>query len=265
MGSRLLLLCAVLQALVCTAQAGDLARERRIWEQLDGTTRQGEAVTLKTGELEFLALHSAARTAQTLGAVILLHDRGANPDWREVIHPLRTRLPDHGWETLSIQLPLTAADAAPESYEKLIPEAFPRLAFAVDFLSQRSILNIVLVGHGLGGRTALQWLAQEIPDPVQACVAIGLAAERKETEPGTLNALSRIQLPVLDLYGSRDLGTVLHTTAQRAAAARKAENTRYRQLVIEGADHFFTGQQDQLVSRVRAWLAREAGGVEKNL
>ncbi len=261
----LLLLFWLTQACFTPVQAADLTREQRIREQIEDAILVGEAVSLKTGELEFLAIHAEAETPMTQGAVVLLHGRGANPDWQEVIHPLRVRLPEHGWETLSIQLPVAAADAPHGSHEKLVTEAFPRIAFAVDFLSQRNIENIVIIGHSLGARTAVQWLGNEIPEPVKACVAIGLPAWEPELEPGTLNALSRIRLPLLDIYGSRDLQNVLASSRQRAAAARKADNPGYRQLVIEGADHFFTGQEDQLVTRVRAWLARVLGGIEKPL
>jgi pimeloyl-ACP methyl ester carboxylesterase len=247
---------------VMTLQAADLTRERYIREWIEDRIQSGEAITLKTGNLEFLAIHSEARTAETQGAAILLHGFGANPDGRDVIQPLRTRLPAHGWETLSIQLPVPAIDAPSDEYETLAEQAFPRIAFAVDFLSQRNIGNIVIVGHGLGGRIAVQWLARETPEPVRACVAVGLTVDNPELEPGTLNALSGIQIPLLDIYGSRDRQNVLTNAARRAAAARRAENAGYRQIVIEGADHFFTGQDDELVNRVRAWLARVAGGRE---
>jgi len=261
---NLLLLLILSQTLVGPA-AADRLRERQIGEQVESKVRVGEAVTLKTGEVEFLAIHAKALTRQTQGGVILLHDRGANPDWRAVIHPLRSALPAHGWETLSIQLPVASVDAADDRYDELMPKAFPRLDFAVDFFSQRQLMNIVVIGHGQGGRTLLQWLAKAIPEPVRAGVAIGLTATEPDIEPGTLNSLGRIKLPLLDLYGSRDRSEVVDTAPKRAAAAREADNSDYRQLRIEGADHDFRGLDALLVSRVRAWMARVAPGREKQL
>jgi len=258
----------LLLTLICSpsAPASDLAREQRIREQIEDAILVGEPMTLRTGELGFLAIHTEAQTDETQGAVILLHGLGANPDWTEVIHPLRTRLPEHGWETLSLQMPVTAADAPRRDYLALIPEAATRIAFGVEFLKSRNIANIVVVGHSLGARMGIEWLAgEDVPKEITALVAVGLSADRQQRDGGTLAAIKKLQLPVLDIYGSRDLDTVLVSARARAAAARTAENPGYRQLEIEGADHFFRGLEDTLVMRVRAWLARVAAGMEKRL
>lgn len=242
----------------------DLAREQRLRTEIEDALLVGEAISLQTGELRFLALHTLAETPKALGTVILVHDQGAHADWAQVIQPLRSGLAAHGWETLSLQMPLIAADAAPSSYRDLIPQTFPRLDFAMEFLKGRNMLNIVVLGHGLGAAMLTQWLARGPADEIQAFVAIGMSAEPKQ-DKDTLGALEQIRLPVLDIYGSRDLGPVLHSIKQRAAAARKAENPDYRRVEIEGADHGFHGQADLLLDRVRAWLARTAAGVEKTL
>jgi pimeloyl-ACP methyl ester carboxylesterase len=67
-------------------------------------------------------------------------------------------------------------------------------------------------------------------------------------------ALEKITLPVLDLYGSRDLDSVLMSSDTRARAAHKSGNPDYRQLAIEGGDHFYVGVEDELVRRVYGWL-----------
>ena len=67
-------------------------------------------------------------------------------------------------------------------------------------------------------------------------------------------AVEKITVPVLDLYGSRDLADVLNTAKARAAAARKSGNADYRQTEVEGADHFFIGVEDDLTRRVYGWL-----------
>ena len=70
----------------------------------------------------------------------------------------------------------------------------------------------------------------------------------------TTAQMAKIKLPILDLYGSRDLDTVLNAVQPRAAAMRKAKHEQYRQVEIEGADHFFVGLEDELVRRVYGWL-----------
>ncbi len=245
----LLLFCSV-------APASDLARERRIAEQIEDAILVGEPVQLRAGDLSFLAIHAPANTDSTRGAVILLHGMGANPDWTDVIQPLRSELPDRGWETLSLQMPVASSDAPPKEYLALIPEAGPRIGAAVGFLKQGGVSDMVLIGHSLGARMGAEYLAQGAAPEIRAFVAIGISARKDRPNSGTLGALQGIGIPVLDIYGSRDLDSVLQSAAARTAAARKANNSDYRQTEIAGADHFFHGLEDTLMAQVHAWISR---------
>jgi pimeloyl-ACP methyl ester carboxylesterase len=238
------------------AGAADLARETRIAAEITDAILDGATTRLRAGEVEFLAIHTEPRDGVTRGGVILLHGRGAHPDWNDVIHPLRVGLPGAGWHTLSIQLPVATADAPNEAYAALIPEAAPRIAAAVAFYQEKSIQPVAIVAHSLGARMAAGYLAGAADAPVAAFVAVGLSADPKEPEAGTLAALARIRTPTLDLYGSRDLDSVLGSAVQRGQAARRAGNPVYEQVEVPGADHFFRGLDNSLVSRVAGWLYR---------
>ena len=253
---RLPILPLLLLLLSPLAGAADLAREARIAAEISDAILDGVTTRLRAGEVEFLAIHTEPRGAETRGGVILLHGRGAHPDWNDVIHPLRVGLPDAGWHTVSIQLPVAAAGAANEAYAELIPEAAPRIAAALAFYQERKIQPVAIVAHSLGARMAASYLAGAGDSPVAAFVAIGLSADPKEPEAGTLGSLAGIHTPTLDLYGSRDLDGVLGSVVPRAQAARRAGNPVYEQLEVPGADHFFRGLDDELVSRVAGWLYR---------
>lgn len=240
--------------------ASDLARERRIAEQISETLLVGEAITLQAGDIPFLAIHARESTDYSHGAAIILHGRGAHPDWVDVVNPLRSELPEYGWQTLSIQLPVAASDASDWVYHELIPEAAPRIAAAVDYLKQQGVSNLVLVGHSLGARMGLDYLAAGAPEELRAFVAVGLSADAQRPKEGTLQALGQVGVPILDIFGSRDLGSVLGSARTRSLAAREAGLVGYRQTRVEGADHFFSGLSDTLVARVRAWLGRTVPG-----
>lgn len=60
---------------------------------------------LKAGDESFLALWQAANVGDPSGLVILVPGDGESADWPVVIAPLRTKLPDAGWSTLSVTLP----------------------------------------------------------------------------------------------------------------------------------------------------------------
>ncbi|MBA1273398.1 DUF3530 family protein [Stutzerimonas azotifigens] len=65
----------------------------------------------------FIALWLPANTAKVKGTVILLPGDGQSADWPRGIGPLRHRLPDDGWHTLSLSLPDNPGIALPNAPE----------------------------------------------------------------------------------------------------------------------------------------------------
>lgn len=240
------------------AQASDLLQEQKNALEIKERLMEGTAITLKAGDQEFLAIHEEAAGGEAKGAAILLHGMGANPAWAVVIQPLRTGLAKRGWETLSLQMPVAPVGAPGWAYDALIPEAAPRVSAAIEFLRQRKIKKIVIIGHSLGARMGLEAVAAGVPKEVITFVAIGTPTRRDNPETGVLGALGKIKLPILDIYGGRDLSSVLGGADARLRAARLAGNQGYTQVKVPGADHFFRGLEDDLLARVRAWIGRQA-------
>ncbi len=81
------------------AAASDLPKERRWADQIVDSVMVGDVVWLRTGDHRFLGLYTPATTFRTRGGVILMHGTGVHPNWRDVIFPLRTELPERGWAT----------------------------------------------------------------------------------------------------------------------------------------------------------------------
>jgi len=65
---------------------------------------------LQAGADTFLALWKPANTAEPKGAVIIVPGAGETADWPQVIGPLRSKLPDVEWSSLSITLPDLQSD-----------------------------------------------------------------------------------------------------------------------------------------------------------
>jgi pimeloyl-ACP methyl ester carboxylesterase len=240
------------------ALASDLLQEQKNAIEIKESLVKGKAISLKAGDQEFLAVHGEADIAEPKGAAILMHGMGGNPAWSPVVQPLRIGLPGNGWEILSLQMPVAPSGAASWAYDSLIPEAAPRIIAAIEFLKQRKIEKIVLVGHSMGARMGLEAIAANAPKEVIAFVAVGVPAKTEDPEAGVLGALQKIKLPILDMYGSRDLSSILISAKERLRAGRKAENSAYQQVEIQGADHFFRGLEDSLLARVRAWMGKQA-------
>lgn len=255
-------LVALVLLAVSPLWASDQMREARMASEIKDVLLVGQPINLKEGSNEFLAIYAQETTRTAQGAAIILHGRGAHPDWTEVINPLRSQLPDSGWKTLSIQMPIAAADASDDQYQALIPEAAPRIAAAVEYLKQQGVTNMVLIGHSLGAVMGANYLAQGVPTEVKGFVAVGMPVGSRDPSQGVLSALAKLKLPLLDIYGSQDIDPVLNSVTARLAAAKQAENSGYRQSRIEGADHFFTGLDETLVAHVKAWIGRAAPGEE---
>lgn len=253
-----LLLPILLIAPMGLAQASDLAREQRLAEQIEDGILVGDAVRLQAGGTAFLAIHTAAETEPAKGGVVLLHGMGAHPDWPEIINPLRSELPALGWETLSIQLPVAAANAGYRAYLPLFPEAGQRIAAAIAYLKQRVDGPLYLIAHSLGSTMAVDYLAAhgDHGGQVAGLIVIGLSADPDRTKSGTLAALAQIQLPILDLYGSEDVESVRRSAAARKGVALRGGNRGYTQQQVDGADHFFRDREQPLLEAVSRWLER---------
>lgn len=234
--------------------ASNLDKEKRWSEQISDSLVVGDPVTLDAAGTPFLGIYTEASEGLTNHAVILLHGVGAHPDWPEVINPLRSELPDLGWSTLSVQMPVLANDAKMSDYAPLFDEVGPRIEAAIKFLHDKGDRNLILIGHSLGASMAATWVANSQTSDINGLVLIGLGVIDADAKMNSLPALEKISIPILDLYGSRDLDGVIHSTKKRQSAANKAGNEQYRQLQVEGADHFFVGLEQDLTRRVYGWL-----------
>ena len=238
----------------------DTAKEQRWADQIVDALIDGRAEWLEADGHKFLGIYTEQSAKEPRGGAILLHGIGVHPDWPQVISPLRVGLPEYGWSTLSLQMPVLANDAPVADYVPLLAEVAPRIDAGIDFLRKQGVEHVVLIGHSLGAAMGAYYLANHPNSPVEAFVGIGMEASEDHPELDTGTYLAKIKLPVYDLYGSRDLPQVLSSAKGRALAARKAGNEHYTQIEIEGANHFFDGLNDELLSRVRGWLQRNRGG-----
>lgn len=248
-----------------SAWASDLEKEKRWAEQIVDSLLVGEATWLNVGKDKVLALYTENTSEKAIGGAIVVHGIGAHPNWADIIHPLRTQLPEHGWHTLSVQLPIMANDAEVKDYAPIIKEAAPRLDAAAAFLKSKGVNNIVIIAHSLGATMSAYYLANKPKAKIQAFVAIGASGEQfeeKDKANNFLTSLAKISMPVFDLYGSEDVRGVMTTVKKKSQTAAKAGNKRFTQLEVKGANHFFSGKEEELVKRVRGWLANNAAGKE---
>nr|WP_288912966.1 alpha/beta hydrolase family protein [uncultured Pseudomonas sp.] len=84
-----------------------------------------EQQQLQTGSDTFLALWKPANTSEPKGAVIIVPGAGETADWPQVIGPMRKKLPDIEWSSLSITLPDLQSDVIAPRVVETPPETKP--------------------------------------------------------------------------------------------------------------------------------------------
>jgi pimeloyl-ACP methyl ester carboxylesterase len=248
--ARFMLLFALVAA-GTPAAASDLAKEQRWAEQIVDALLDGEAVYLDDGRSRFLAIETESAAAGSK-AVVVMHGTGVHPDWPTVVLPLRVGLAEHGWHTLSIQMPVLENEAPHEAYAAIYDWVPGRIDAAVRHLREQGFETVVLVAHSQGATMTAYYLAGT-PEPVEGFVAVGMSGGIPGGPMDTLGHLGNIEVATLDLYGGQDLAEVLASAPARAAEATR-RGTDYEQRRVAGADHFFEGEESALMAAVTAWL-----------
>jgi dienelactone hydrolase len=222
------------------AQA-DYAREKRWADEITPAILVGDPVYLaqKSGH-KFLALH--APNAQARAGVIVVHGMGVHPDWN-LINVLRSQLAEQGYATLSLQMPVLAADAKGEQYPALFPEAAERLQAALNFLRDKGHRKMAIVSHSMGARMVNHFLTNGGAVDAWACIGIST---------GSYLQAESFKAPVLDIYGDKDFPAVLQNAAKRADAIKRIRGSG--QVSVAGADHYFNGAETELVRHVKRFL-----------
>ena len=235
--------------LAAPAAASDLEKEQRWREQVEDSIMDGEAVDLVVEGRKIFAIYMEAEDGSDKG-MIVVHGTGIHPNWQQVVQPIRVEMAAHGWNTLSIQMPILHNEAQYEEYVALYPEVPPRLRAAEAFLKDRGIQTLLIAAHSQGATMSSYYLSRH-PSDVKGLIAIGMGATQKDSHINSAQSLKKITIPVLDLYGDDDLPGVLDTVDARTESS--AHNAQYSQQMIKDANHFFDGMDDELVSAVAGW------------
>ena len=247
---KYLFLFSILCGAMAFAQAPDYAREKRWADEITPAILVGEPVhlTLKSGH-KFLAIYTPnINKGKARAVAIVVHGMGVHPDWN-LINALRSRLPEQGYATLSLQMPVLAADAKGESYPAIFPQAAERLQAAVTFLRNKEKgegpLKIAIVSHSMGARMVNHFIANGGASEIDAWAAVGISS-------GVYLQAETFKAPVLDIYGEKDFPAVLANAAKRADAIKRIRGSG--QVSVAGADHYFNGAETELTRHVKRFL-----------
>jgi len=236
--------CIGIATATLAAAVPDDARESRWADEVAPQIVVGDAVWLATPHrARVLAIH-ATPSGSAKGAVIVVHGLGVHPDWG-LIGEIRSALVDHGFVTLSIQMPVLAADAPRERYAELYAYAAERLDAAVAWLRAHGETHIGVLSHSMGASMVNAWMTAQ--PRIDAWVPVGMLVPYavKPTRP------------VLDVVGERDYPEVLHRVPSSSGLPRDGCSGT---ATIGGADHFMSGRVPALIAQVTPFFERVFAG-----
>ncbi len=238
------LLVACLLCGVALGQArSDAAREQRWADQIVPGLVVGDAVYLDApGAGKFLAIYAPGHRTAT--GVLLAHGPGLHPD-HGITGELRMALADRGFPTLSLQMPVLAAEVDDgAAYQALYPEAAARIAAGLRFLQARGAKRVALVTHAMGSGMAYAYLADHRDAPVFAWAALSFY--------GVYDRLGGPGFPILDLYGAADYRGIRGPAAERLRIL--AQRPGSRQLAVPEGGRFLAGGEKTVLREVGAFL-----------
>jgi hypothetical protein len=227
----------------------DLARA------LANAQRGDEVVTLGEGDDTFLGLSLQQRTATPQGAVLILHDEGQNPDWPANVQQARNFLPDIGWNTLSIALPLIGG------YQTNARTTLDRIALGVQRLNQEGQFNLVILGYGEGAYWAARYLSERLAPDQDVGYAL-MMVNAKPIEPDLRELIGGLEIAILD-WVSDDSTAALKEADARRAEARRNQRERYTQIRDPQQASFYNqASPNRSTRRLWGWLRTRAAGRE---
>jgi hypothetical protein len=232
-----LLIGSALAGAACAAP--DYVREKHLAGELAPSIAAAEAVALKTSAgRTFLGLLRAAKKPRA--ALILVHGAGVHPDFG-LVGKLRTLLVDRGYTSLSIQMPVLAADANAAEYVALFPEAGQRLEAAMAYLRAREMDRIGLISHGMGTRMANEFIVRHPNAQFMAWLPLSAST-------GRLESLARVRFPIFDIYAEHDLDAVRRGAAGRAKVLRGHRGSK--QAMVYGTNHDFARKEKEVAALI---------------
>jgi len=221
-------------------------------KQMDQKDSVGKLETLNAGGQDFLSIYTEQTSKTSKGQIIILHDHLQHPNWNDLIQPVRTKFPNHGWSTLSIELPKANKEAGDKEFSQLPGQSTSRILAAQAMLQGKNATKIIVIAYGLGARMAIEWLSKTPQPPIAALIIISMADGDKGSGLDSNTDLIKIKIPVLDIIAENDARQVL--TAAKERYEQRSKMQKYRQMEIIAADHFYNQHEDELIKRIRGWL-----------
>lgn len=244
-GRTALFAAALLLAAAATAQPrSDAAREQRYAEQIVASLVVGDAVWLTTATGgRFLGL--LADAPKPKAAVLLAHGPGLHAD-HGITGELRMALHDRGYTTLSLQMPVLAAEVDDGAkYQELFPEAAQRIAAGVRLLQDKGFGRVAVVSHAMGSGMTHAYLKRQTQAPLFAWAALSFYGDFDDE-------MTKLGFPVLDIYGASDYRGIRWPARGRKRVLAGIAGSK--QIEVAEGGYFLAGANATVLREVSTFL-----------
>ncbi|TVQ72982.1 MAG: DUF3530 family protein [Oceanospirillales bacterium] len=210
---------------------------------------------LEESQGQFPALFQPAVRAEPLGAILLLTDTQSQQQWLDQSHAIRIHLADHGWQTMTLPLPVTPVKTdlhSDEVYAELVNQhqlqVISRIQTGLQQLDEERILILAM------GRSA-EWAARVMQDsdPSIRLIIVNPRPADDQQPMRLLEYLTALEVTIIDLY------------REPYTAGKKAiPDARLRRNAMVQAGHSDYHQQiikDAVWGTETDWLKRQLRGV----
>lgn len=185
--------------------------------------------------------------------VILAHGQGQSPT-SHVVDPLRKSINQElGMHTLSLQMPVITGKNSPEKFEQYadtFPEAYKAIQDGINFLKEKGVERIYLMGYSMGGRMTSAFLSEHPDSGITGYIGVGMMGGGQPPLNTNIN-LRNVKIPVIDIYAEND------KDARFAEFRRNFVSDRYVQVPIAGAKHDYRCCENEVSNNVVKWLSQQ--------
>lgn len=229
-------------------------REKRLENQVADSVIDGDVIHLKTKERDIFSIFMESEEETDTG-VIFLHSRGEHPNDEKLIKPLRVNFAEQGYHSLSVQMPVLEKTAKYYDYVPIFIYSHPRIIAAINFYKKMGMKKIIIVAHGCGGHMLMSFLDRYGDKNIDAVVGIGMGATYTNQEVVARYPMSKINIPVLDIFGAYDYPSVKKHAKLRANILNKNSE----QIKLPKAKHYHGSgvEFEQLTTTIYNWLDKK--------
>jgi hypothetical protein len=222
-------------------------REKRLESQNADSVMEGDVEYLQADGKKVFSIFMEGEESDNNNkadvGIILLHTRGTHPNEEKTIKPLRINLAEHGYNTLSVQMPVLEKSAKYYDYVPILSHSHSRIKAAIDFYKKMGIKKIVFISHGCGGHMLMSYIDKFGDKDINGVIGIGMGATDTNQTVVKQYPLATMQAPVLDVIGSKDYGSVKSHFKTRLPHL-KLGNKNSKQVVLKGNKHYHNSKKE---------------------